>query len=65
MNDTQQINEEILNALVELMKKYPQMRFGQLVTNVAYWAIGPTNSAIWEVSNEEWLNAANKNLEKT
>lgn len=63
MNDIQRTNEEILNALVELMKKYPQMRFGQLVTNVAYWAVGPTNSAIWDVSNEDWLKAAKKHLD--
>ena len=64
MNETQKTNEDVLNVLMKLMNKYPQMRFGQLVTNVAYWAVDPTSSALWDVSNEEWLMAAKKHLEK-
>ena len=64
MNETQKINEEILNALTKLMIKYPQMRFGQIVTNVAYWAVGSTSNALWDVSDEEWLTSAKTHLEK-
>lgn len=54
--------QEILDSLSELMDKYPDMRLGQLVTNVAYWAVGASAGAVWDVKNEEWMTAAKKNL---
>ena len=54
--------KEILDSLSKLMDKYPDMRLGQLVTNVAYWAVGISAGAVWDVENDEWITAAKKNL---
>jgi hypothetical protein len=56
--------QEILELFAQLSEKYPEMRFGQLVTNVAQWAKGPTLSAAWDVTDEELIAAAKKNLGK-
>lgn len=56
--------QEILKLFAQLSKKYPEMRFGQLVINVAQWAKGPTLSAAWDVTDEELIAAAKKNLGK-
>jgi hypothetical protein len=53
----------LMTALRELSKLYPEMRFGQLVSNVAYWAKGPTAEAVWEVDDEELLRAAEQHLQ--
>ncbi|MCJ8270709.1 MAG: hypothetical protein MJK04_15060 [Psychrosphaera sp.] len=55
--------EELLNTLSALIDKYPDMRIGQLVTNVSYWALGPKKESAWEVTNEQWLTAARDNLQ--
>jgi hypothetical protein len=49
-------------ALEELSKMYPQWRFGQLVANVATWAKGPTDTALWDVDDEEFLKAAEEHI---
>ena len=49
-------------ALEELSKMYPQWRFGQLVANVSMWAKGPSDSAVWDVEDEEFLRAAEEHL---
>ena len=48
----------------ELSEMYPSMRFGQLVTNVAYWVKGPIASAAWDATDEELIEAAIKNLQQ-
>jgi len=44
------------------MDRYPAMRFGQLVYNVSSWAVGPKPSAVWDVTDEEWVKAAKETL---
>ena len=56
--------EKILHCIEKLTKIYPDWRFGQLVANVSYWAKGATKSAIWDVNDEEFYNAAMKHIEK-
>jgi hypothetical protein len=48
---------EILKLLAELSELTPDVRFGQLVVNLSYLAIGPTNEAIWDVEDEQMLQA--------
>jgi hypothetical protein len=50
---------ELLRALAELARRYPDWRFGQLVSNVAGW----TDVDVWEVEDEELLAAARGHLE--
>jgi hypothetical protein len=41
-----------------LSKLHPEWRIGQLVANVASWAKGPATEAVWDVTDEEFLQAA-------
>ena len=55
--------DELLNVLQELSRLTPQIRLGQLVSNLAYRAKGATAEAIWDVTDEELLQAARDQLE--
>ena len=55
-------NDEIWEIIKKLKEKYPDWRFGQLVTNVSYWAKGPYAGAVWDVTDEEWKKAAKDHL---
>ena len=55
--------QRLVAALEELRKMYPDWRFGQLVANVAYWAKGPTNEAVWDVEDEEFIKAAEDHIQ--
>ena len=48
--------------LSELSEKYPQARLGQLVSNLATLAKGPSVEAIWDAEDEELLEAAKRQL---
>ena len=49
--------QQILLALQELSELTPDVRFGQLVANLSYLAIGPTAEAIWDMEDEQLLKA--------
>ena len=55
--------KEILEALEALSERYPEMRFGQMVANVAQWAVGPSRSAVWGVEDEAFLEAIERQLQ--
>jgi hypothetical protein len=59
---TIQVKEEILHILAELSECCPEVRFGQLIANLSYLAKGPTAEAIWDVEDQELLEAARKHL---
>jgi hypothetical protein len=48
---------EILHSLERLSELTPDVRFGQLIANLSYLAIGPTNEAIWDMEDEQLLEA--------
>ncbi len=50
---------ELLRALAELCDRYPQWRFGQLVSNIAGW----TDVDVWDVEDEQLLVAAKAHLD--
>jgi hypothetical protein len=54
---------DLLKVLAELSEVCPEMRFGQLIANLATLARGATVEAIWDVEDEELLPAAQKQLE--
>lgn len=56
--------QEILQVLTELSAYCPEVRFGQLIVNLAYLAKGPTNEAIWDVEDAELLDAARQQLQE-
>lgn len=60
MNSTER--DELLETLRELTAAAPDVRFGQLVQNLAYLARGPANESVWDVEDEELLRAARRQL---
>ena len=46
----------------ELGEEYPQARSGQLVSNLATLAKGPSVEAIWDAEDEALLEAAKRQL---
>jgi hypothetical protein len=53
---------EILQRLAELSVLDPEQRFGQLISNLANLAIGPSVEAIWDVEDTELLGAINEHI---
>ena len=53
---------QILDVLAELSEVEPNLRFGQLVANLSYLAREWTNSAIWDVEDDEFLATAREHL---
>ena len=51
----------LLEALAELCRRYPDWRFGQLVSNVSGW----TDVDLWDVEDEELLAAARLHLDQS
>ncbi len=51
---------DLLAAIAALCQRYPHWRFGQLVANVAGWA----DQEIWDVEDEQLLEAARLHLEQ-
>ena len=49
--------QEILRSLERLSELTPDVRFGQLIANLPYLAIGPSPEAIWEMDDEQLLVA--------
>jgi hypothetical protein len=53
---------ELFSRLEELSRACPEMRFGQLIANLAVVARGTEPGAIWEMEDEELLAAVNWQL---
>ncbi|HEX4591393.1 MAG TPA: hypothetical protein VH120_15770 [Gemmataceae bacterium] len=51
------VRQEILTLLGRLSDLAPDMRFGQLIANLSYEAVGPTVEAIWDMEDEQLLVA--------
>ena len=54
----------MLQLLAELSELAPEIRFGQLIANLSYMARGLSNEAIWDMEDEELLEAARKHVEQ-
>jgi hypothetical protein len=54
--------QEILRLLERLSELTPDVRFGQLIANLSYLAIGPTNEAIWDMEDEQLLTAVRQHI---
>jgi hypothetical protein len=50
---------ELVSRLGELSRVCPEMRFGQLIANLAVVARGTEPGAVWEMEDEELLAAVN------
>ena len=54
--------QEILRLLGVLSELTPDVRFGQLVANLSYLAIGPTNEAIWDMEDDQLQDALREHI---
>jgi hypothetical protein len=54
--------QEILQLLERLSELTPDVRFGQLIANLSYLAIGPTNEAIWDMEDQQLLTAIRQHI---
>jgi hypothetical protein len=54
--------QEILRLLERLSELTPDVRFGQLVANLSYLAVGPTTEAIWDMEDEQLVAAIRKHI---
>ena len=57
------VRQEVLLVLAELSEVVPEVRLGQLMANLSYLARGLSKEAIWDMEDEELLEAARKHLE--
>jgi hypothetical protein len=51
------VRDEILQRLAQLSELTPDVRFGQLIANLSYLAVAPTPEAIWDMEDEQLLEA--------
>lgn len=58
------VRQEVLRVLAELSEVAPEVRLGQLIVNLSYLAQGLSNESIWDMEDEELLEAARKHLEQ-
>ncbi len=54
--------QEILRLLERLSELTPDVRFGQLIANLSYLAVGPTHEAIWDLEDEQLVAAIRKHI---
>jgi len=59
---TEPTRREILDALGRLSELAPDVRFGQLIANLSYLAVGPTNEAIWDMEDGQLLDAIRRHV---
>jgi len=56
------IRDELLQTLARFGDHAPDVRFGQLIANLAFLAQSSGASDVWEVEDEELLKAAREHL---
>lgn len=54
--------QEILRLLEQLSELEPEVRFGQLVANMAFLAAGPWNETLWDLEDDQLLSALAQHL---
>ena len=59
---TQSLRQELLATLAELSTACPEMRFGQLIANLSTLAKSLSAEGLWDVEDDELLEAARKQL---
>jgi hypothetical protein len=57
------LKQDVLKVLSELVEHCSDVRFGQLIVNLSCIARGPTPEAVWDMEDDELLEAAKSHLE--
>jgi len=53
---------ELLRLIEEMSEGYPEFRLGQLIANLAFWARGDQEGAVWNIEDEELMAAAREQI---
>ena len=53
---------ELIRLIEEMSEGYPEFRLGQLIANLAFWARGDQEGAVWNVEDEELMAAAREQI---
>jgi hypothetical protein len=56
------VRKEILENLCKLGELAPDVRFGQLIANLAFLAAGPWNETLWDLEDDQLLEATRDHL---
>jgi hypothetical protein len=56
------VRRDILRELERVSELAPEMRFGQLVANLAFVAAGPWNETLWDLEDDQLLAALRQHL---
>jgi hypothetical protein len=54
--------QEILRELQQLSELAPEVRFGQLIANLAFLAAGPFDQTLWDLEDEQLLAAIHQHV---
>jgi hypothetical protein len=57
-------HDDLIESLAELRRALPSMRLGQLIANMATVARGAVPSAIWDMEDDELLDAIRWQLQE-
>jgi len=55
---------ELLQVIAEISTANPDLRLGQIITNLALKARGPNVEAIWDCEDDEFLPVARRLLDQ-
>jgi len=58
------VRDELLSALAELGKLFPDWRLGQTLANLALAAGHPESGAVWDLEDREALAAARRLIDR-
>lgn len=53
---------ELLRLIEEMSEGYPEFRLGQMIANLAFWARGDQEGAVWNVEDQELIAAAREQI---
>jgi hypothetical protein len=57
------VRREILLELTRLSELAPDLRFGQMIANLAFLAAGPWNETLWDLEDDTLLQAIREQLQ--
>jgi hypothetical protein len=58
-----ELKRDILRELSRLVEHTPDLRFGQLIANLSVIARGPMPEAVWDMEDDELLDAIKSHIE--
>lgn len=57
------VRQDILKDLERLSELTPEVRFGQLIANLAFHAAGPWDQTLWDLEDEQLLRAIREQID--